>query len=98
MGGNTGELQIGSEREMHQYINQAGTTKTSTRSVLIQMYNIFRLLIGVPDYSINSELSLQPMIPPNRVLTFSPSVVWDVLRKSRCVQIFIFQYHLSLYL
>ena len=37
------------------YINhQAGTTKASTRMILVQMYNIFRLLIGVPDYS-NSE-------------------------------------------
>ena len=55
MGGNTGEVQIGSERELYQYINhQAGTTKASTRIIFIQMYNIFRLLIGVPDYS-NSE-------------------------------------------
>ena len=53
MGGNTGETQIGSERELYKYINhQAGTTKASTRIiVLVQMYNIFRLLIGVPDYS-----------------------------------------------
>ena len=26
-------------------------TKASTRLILVQMYNIFRLLIGVPDYS-----------------------------------------------
>ena len=34
-----------------------GTTKASTRMILVrvQMYNIFRLLIGVPDYS-SSEL------------------------------------------
>ena len=52
MGGNTGEIQIGSERELYQYINhQAGTTKASTTIILIQMYKIFRLLIGVPDYS-----------------------------------------------
>ena len=53
MGGNTGEIQIGSERELYQNINrQAGTTtKTSTIIILIQMYNIFRLLIGVPNYS-----------------------------------------------
>ena len=53
MGGNTGEIQIGSERELYnKYINhQAGTTKASTRIILVQMYNIFRLLIGVPDYS-----------------------------------------------
>ena len=51
MGGNTGEIQIGSERELYnKYINhQAGTTKASTRIILVQMYNIFRLLIGVPD-------------------------------------------------
>ena len=28
-----------------------GTTKASTRMILVQMHNIFRLLIGVPDYS-----------------------------------------------
>ena len=35
-----------------------GTTKASTRmiSVHVQIYNIFRLLIGVPDYS-SSESS-----------------------------------------
>ena len=53
MGGNaTGEIEIGSERGLYKYINhQAGTTKASTRMILVQMYNIFRLLIGVPDYS-----------------------------------------------
>ena len=53
MGGNTGETQLGSERELHKYINhQAGTTKAITRMILVQMYKIFRLLIVVPDYSI----------------------------------------------
>ena len=52
MGGNTGEIQIGSERELYKYINhQAGTTKASSKIIILQMYNIFRLLIGVPDYS-----------------------------------------------
>ena len=50
MGGNTGEIQIGSERELYnKYINhQAGTTKASTRIILliVQMYNIFRLVPG----------------------------------------------------
>ena len=55
MGGNTGEIQTGSERELYEYIyHQAGTTKASTTIILIQMYNIFRLLIGVPDYSSDS--------------------------------------------
>ena len=38
---------------LYKYINhQAGTTKkASTRFILVQMYNIFRLLIVVPDYS-----------------------------------------------
>ena len=37
MGGNTGEIQIGSERELYKYVNhQAGTTKASTRIVLVQ--------------------------------------------------------------
>ena len=53
MGGNTGEIQIGSERELYEYIinHQAGTTKASTRIILVQKHNIFRLLTGVPDYS-----------------------------------------------
>ena len=54
MGGNTTrEIEIGSERGLYKYINhQAGTTKASTRMILlVQMYNIFRLLVGVPDYS-----------------------------------------------
>ena len=55
MGGNTGEIQLGSERELYQYINhKVGTTKVSTRIILIQVHNIFRLLIGVPDYSSES--------------------------------------------
>ena len=55
MGGNTGEIQIGSDRELYQYINhQAGTTKASTIIILIHMYIIFRLLLGVPDYSSES--------------------------------------------
>ena len=56
MGGNTGEIQIRSERELYnKYINhQAGTTKASTRIRLVQMDDIIRLLnlIGVPDYSV----------------------------------------------
>ena len=52
MEGNTGEIQKGSERELYKHINHhAGTTKASTSIILVQMYNIFRLLIGVPDYS-----------------------------------------------
>ena len=63
MGGNTGEIQLGSERELYQYINhQAGTTKASTKIILIQMYNIFRLLIGVPDYSSESYREKQKLI------------------------------------
>ena len=56
MGGNTtGEIEIGSERGLYKYINhQAGTTKAGTSMILVQMYNIFRLLIGVPDYSSSS--------------------------------------------
>ena len=48
MGGNTGEIEIGSERELYKYINhQAETTKASIRIILlVQMYNIFRLLIN----------------------------------------------------
>ena len=58
MGGNTGEIEIGSERGLYKYINhQTGKTKkASTRIILIQMYNIFRLLIVVPDYSSESHI------------------------------------------
>ena len=63
MGGNTGEIQLRSERELYKYINhQAGTTKASTRIVLVQMYNIFRLIIGVPDYSSESYREKQKLI------------------------------------
>ena len=56
MGGNTEEIEIGSERELYKYINhQAGITKASTKIILVQMYNIFRLLIGVPGYSSESN-------------------------------------------
>ena len=54
MGGNAGELQLGSERELYNMSNinhHAGTTKASIKIILIQVYNIFRLLIGVPNYS-----------------------------------------------
>ena len=38
----------------NKYMNhQAGTAKASTRMILVQMYNIFRILIGVLDYSSN---------------------------------------------
>ena len=63
MGGNTGEIEIGSERGLYKYINhQAGTTKASTRIILVPMYNIFRLLIGVPDYSSESYREKQKLI------------------------------------
>ena len=66
MGGNTGEIQIGSERELYKYNNhQAGTTKASINTIIIllivQMYNIFRLLIGVPDYSRESYREKQKL-------------------------------------
>ena len=53
MGGNAGELQLGSERELYNMYNinhHAGTAKASIKIILIQVYNIFRLLIGVPNY------------------------------------------------
>ena len=63
MGGNTGKIKIWLERELCQYINhQAGITKASTRIIFIQMYNIFKLLIGVPDYSSESYREKQKMI------------------------------------
>ena len=38
-----------------------GTTKASTRMILVhvQMYNIFRLSIGVPDYSSSESSSVR---------------------------------------
>ena len=63
MGGNTGKIEIGSERELYKCINhQAGTTKASTRMILVQMYNIFRLSIGVPDYSNEAYREKQKLI------------------------------------
>ena len=63
MGGNTREIQIGSGRELYQYIDhQAGTTKASTRIIFIQMYNIFRLLIGVPDCGSESYREKEKLI------------------------------------
>ena len=63
MGGNTGETEIGSEREPYKYINhQAGTPKASTRIILVQIYNTFRLLIGGPDYSNESCREKQKLI------------------------------------
>ena len=63
MGGNTGEIEIGSERGLYNYINhQSGTTKkASTRIILLPMYNIFRLLIGVSDYSSESYREKQKL-------------------------------------
>ena len=63
MGGNTREIEIGSERGLYKYINhQAGTTKASIRTILVQIYNIFRLLIEVPDYSSESYREKQKLI------------------------------------
>ena len=43
---------------MYKYINhQAGTAKANTRIILIQMCNIFRLIIGVEDYGKNHTLN-----------------------------------------
>ena len=62
MGGNTGEIQLESERELYKYNNQERTTKASTRIILIKIYNLFRLLIGVPDYSSESLREKQNLI------------------------------------
>ena len=49
MGGNTGEIQKGSERKLYKYVNhQAGTTKASTR---INYISTDAQYIGVPDHS-----------------------------------------------
>ena len=77
MGGNTEEIEIGSERGLYKYINhQAGTTKASTRIILlrVQMYNIFRLLIGVPDYSSESYREKQQLI--GSIVIISQRGVW----------------------
>ena len=62
MGGNTGGIQLGSEREPYKYIDhQAGTTVASAVIILVHMYNIFRLLIGIPDYSSESYREKQKL-------------------------------------
>ena len=43
MRGNTGEIQLGSERKLYKYINHAVVTKASSKSILVQVYNIFGL-------------------------------------------------------
>ena len=49
MGGDIGEIQLGSERELYKYINHyyAVVTKASSKIILVQLYIIFAL----PDYS-----------------------------------------------
>ena len=48
MGGDIGEIQLGSERELYKYINHyAVVTKASSKIILVQVYIIFAL----PDYS-----------------------------------------------
>ena len=53
MGGDIGEIQLGSEREPYKYINhyEVVVTKASSKIILVQVYIIFAL----PDYS--SEVS-----------------------------------------
>ena len=46
MGGNIGEIQLGSERELYKYINHyAVVTKASSKIILVQVYIIFAQLI-----------------------------------------------------
>ena len=48
MGGDIGEIQLGSERELYKYINHYGVvTKASSEIIKVQAYIIFAL----PDYS-----------------------------------------------
>ena len=61
-GGNS--IRVG-EGTVQKYVNhQAGTTKASARIILVQMmmYNIFRLLVGVPDHSSESCREEQKLI------------------------------------
>ena len=56
MGGNTGEIQIGSEREMYKYINHRAGTSTKARSKNNLSTNIQYIWLEVPEYSMNSEV------------------------------------------
>ena len=57
MGGDIGEIQLGSERELYKYINHyAVVTKASSKIILVQVYITFAL----PDYS--SEVIETPKI------------------------------------
>ena len=48
MGGDIGEIQIGSERELYKYINHYSVvTKATSKIILVQVYIIFAL----PNYS-----------------------------------------------
>ena len=52
MGGNIGEIQLGSERELYKYNNHyAVVIKTSSKIILVQVCVHYLCTIGVPDYS-----------------------------------------------
>ena len=71
MGGDIGEIQLGSERELYKYINHYAVVKKKSISkiILVQMYIIFAL----PDYSsefIERHQNLFPGRLINLVLEF----------------------------
>ena len=58
MGGSTGGIQLGSERKLYNYViliimqrQQKKQVHSKIILLIVHMYNIFGLLIGVPDCS-----------------------------------------------
>ena len=87
MGGNTGEIQIGSERELYKYVNhQAETTKASTRIILVQMYNICKTVNRSSDHSSSESCRyLHLTRGENRVKVVLPEKVCVSCRVKRCL-------------
>ena len=45
MGGNTAEIQLGSERELYKYINHYAVVTKACSKIRVQVYNMFGLII-----------------------------------------------------
>ena len=83
MGANTGEIRIGSERELYdEYIRR--DNKASTIIILIQMH--IRLLIGVPCYS-SSEVIEKNKICCSSLLLFHRGVSVNHRRCGRLIRL-----------
>ena len=73
MGGDIGEIQLGSERELHKYTNHYAVvvTKASSKIILVQVYIIFAL----PDYSSSEVIEDNHTYTNNVSASTSPDIV-----------------------